>query len=318
MRNPTRWAPMVAAMVLVTACGGGGGGVGGGGEAGPLDGAEFTVGSKEFPEQLILGHIAIKALENAGATVTDQLGIEGTANVRTALTSNKIQMYWEYTGTGWSTLLKHEVTEAPKDTQQLYQKVAQEDLQKNKIVWLSPAPMNNTYAIATAPGKGTQLGVRTLTDYARLANSNPQQASLCAANEFLTRDDGLPGLEKTYGFKLPKTSVSEMDLAVIHTRIPKSQPCNFGEVFATDGEIVANRLEVVQDDKGAFVKYNLAMTVRQDAYDKHKQALNAVFDPITKLLTDDVMRQLNAKVSKQGLDEEEVAEQFLKDNKLIK
>lgn len=314
MRRSTGLAGLLATLTLTAACGGGGGG---GGE-GPLAGAEFTVGSKEFPEQLILGHIAIKALENAGASVDDKTGIEGTVNVRRGLTSGQVDMYWEYTGTGWSELLQHEVTDAPKDPQELHQKVAGEDLQKNKVVWLKTAPMNNTYAIATTQAKSQELGVRTLSDYARLAKSNPQKASLCAANEFLTRDDGLPGLQKAYGFTLPKNVTSEMKLAIVHTRIPKSDPCNFGEVFATDGEIVANKLTIVQDDKQAFVKYNLAMTVRQEIYNKHKKVLDEVFGPITAKLTDQVMQQLNAKVSQEGQDEEDVAEEFLQDNNLIK
>lgn len=310
--TPARLAGLlVAAALAAPACGAGSGG----GGDGPLAGAEFTVGSKEFPEQLILGQIAILALENAGASVTDETGIEGTANTRRALDAGEIDMYWEYTGTGWSTILQHEVTDAPADTQKLYQQVAEED-QGNGVIWLDPAPMNNTYALATTQAKSQELGVQTISDYAELAESNPQQASLCAANEFLVRPDGLQRVEKTYGFDLPRNVVSEMELNIIHTRIPQSDPCNFGEVFATDGQIVTNNLAVLEDDKNAFVKYNLAMTIRQDVYSQQQQALDQVFDPITKLLTDDAMQQLNAKVGAGEL-EEEVAETFLEDNGLL-
>ncbi|MQA84765.1 MAG: glycine/betaine ABC transporter substrate-binding protein [Streptosporangiales bacterium] len=320
--KPARVAGVLAALALASVgasagCGGGvgGGGVGGGGD-GPLAGVEFTVGSKEFPEQVILGQIAILALENAGADVTDETGIEGTANVRRALDSGEIDMYWEYTGTGWSTILQHEVTDAPSDTQELYEAVAKEDREKNQVFWLDPAPLNNTYAIATTQAKAQELGVQSLSDYAELASKSPEQASLCAANEFLVRPDGLQLLEKAYGLKLPGGAVSEMDLNIIHTRIPKSDPCNFGEVFATDGQIVTNNLTVLEDDKSAFVKYNLAMTIRGDAYNEHKQALDQVFNPIAKQLTDETMQQLNAKVGEGEL-EEDVAEGFLKDKGLI-
>jgi osmoprotectant transport system substrate-binding protein len=323
MRHPTRLtgpSAWLAALALtgaaLSACGGGGDDAGGGG-SGPLAGASFTVGSKEFTEQLILGQIAIKALENAGAKVTDKIGTQGTANTRKALTTGQTHMYWEYTGTGWNEHLGHEAADAPADTQQLYRQVADEDRQKNQIVWLKPAPMNNTYAIATAQGRGRQLGVRTLSDYARLANSNPRQASLCAANEFLTRDDGWPGVQKAYGFTLPEGSISEVDLGIVYTRVPKGEPCNFGEVFATDGRIVVNKLEIVQDDKQFFVNYNLAMTIRKDVYDKYQQQLAQVFDPITQKLTNETMQRLNTQVDDDGLPEEVVAESFLEDNGLL-
>ena len=57
-----------------------------------------------------------------------------------------IDMYWEYTGTGWVNILGHTTTNVPTD---LYQKVAAEDKAKHNVAWLKPAPMNDTYAIAT-------------------------------------------------------------------------------------------------------------------------------------------------------------------------
>ncbi|HZF57418.1 MAG TPA: glycine betaine ABC transporter substrate-binding protein, partial [Rubrobacter sp.] len=99
---------LIAVLALISAgCGGAGGG--GGGASGDVDlsGAEITVGSKEFTEQLILGQITLQALENAGATVNDQIGLAGSVAARKALESGDIDMYWEYTGTAWITYLGH-------------------------------------------------------------------------------------------------------------------------------------------------------------------------------------------------------------------
>ncbi|MDN5861193.1 MAG: glycine/betaine ABC transporter substrate-binding protein, partial [Pseudonocardia sp.] len=316
---------LLAAGLAATACGGGGGGGGSGGGGGggtgslsaiDMSGATFTVGSKEFTEQLILGQIAIQALQATGATVNDRTGITGTTNVRTALTSGEIDMYWEYTGTGWTTLLGHTSSEAPKDPKALYEAVAKEDLAKNQINWLQPAPMNNTYAIATAEGRGEQLGVKNLTDYAALVARDPSKARLCAAAEFLARDDGLPGLSKAYGFSLPADAVATLELSLIPPQVASGQACNFGEVFATDGAVAANNLVIVPDDKNFFVAYNAAMTVRQDVFQKNPK-LADVFNPIAKLLTTDLMRSLNEKVDVQGELPETVAKQFLTDNGFI-
>jgi osmoprotectant transport system substrate-binding protein len=315
-------AVLAAAALAVTACGGGGGGGGTGGGGGEgslsaidLSGATFRVGSKEFTEQIVLGQIAVQALEATGATVGNLTTITGSTNVRTALTAGELDMYWEYTGTGWTTHLRHEPQSAPKGDQELYEAVSAED-KGNGIAWLAPAPVDNTYAIATAQGRDAQLGVRTLSEYAALVNRDPAQARMCAAAEFLTRDDGWPGLEKAYGFDLPDNGIAELELSLVPQEIASGANCNFGEVTATDGAVAANNLVILEDDKQFFVPYNAAMTVRQEVLDQHPQ-LAEVFDPIAAKLTTELMRGLNERVDVGGELPEDVAEQFLRDNGFI-
>jgi len=313
LRTTRLLAVLVAAALAVTACGSsGGGGSAGGGSLGKIDlsGASFNVGSKEFTENVVLGEIARQALEATGASVGAVKTVTGTTTVRTALTSGSIDMYWDYTGTGWTTILKREVSKAPKDGEQLYQAVAAAD-KANGVVWLAPAPLNNSYAIATLKGRDDQLGVRNLSDYAALVKRDPAQATMCVAAEFHTRDDGLPGLEKTYGF--PETGVSELELSLIPNLIKAGTKCNFGEVTTSDGSVTANNLTILDDDKQAFVLYNAALTVRQDVYTRNPR-LAEVFDPISKLLTTETVRALNTKVDQGGALPEDVAGQWLKDN----
>ena len=312
-------AALAVTALAATACGGGGGGGGGGAGGGEgslsgvdLAGATFTVGSKEFTEQIVLGEIAVQALQAAGADVQNLVSITGTTNVRTALTAGEIDMYWEYTGTGWTVHLQREAAEAPKGSEQLYQAVAEAD-RANGVAWLQPAPLNNTYAIATAQGRGEQLGVTNLTEYAALVERDPAQARMCAAAEFLTRDDGFPGLEQAYGFDLPPDGVAELELSLIPPQVASGESCNFGEVFATDGAVAANDLVLVEGDQEFFVAYNAAMTVRQDVLDRSPQ-LAEVFDPISQVLTTDVMRSLNERVDVGGELPDEVAQQFLQEN----
>jgi osmoprotectant transport system substrate-binding protein len=317
----TRTAAVLATAVLaLTACGGGGGAAGGGGAGGgagslaavDLSGASFAVGSKEFTEQIILGEIAVQALEAAGADVEPLATITGTTNVRTALTSGQLDMYWEYTGTGWSTHLQREVAAAPRDERELYDQVKQADA-ANGVVWLDPAPLNNAYAIAISRAKGEELGVATMSDYANLVNANLAQARMCAAAEFLTRDDGLPGVARVYGFTLPRDAIAELELSLIPAETAKAEACTVGEVTVTDGAVSANDLVVLEDDKDAFVDYNLAMTVRQEVLDQNPK-LADVFNPIAAKLTSDVMRSLNERVDVDGELPEDVATQWLQEN----
>ncbi len=313
-RKTVRLAALAAGLALAAAaCGGDSGGSASSEE---LSGASFTVGSKEFTEQLILGQITILALEDAGAEVTDETGITGTTNVRKALESDEIDMYWEYTGTGWAELLGHDAGEAATDSQELFDAVSEEDLAKNDVAWLALAPGNNAYAIATSASTSEDLGVTTLSDYAELASSSPDDASICAASEFIDRADGLPGLEETYGFDLPEESLTEVELGIVFTRVPEGDPCKFGEVFATDGRIPANEMLVLEDDKGFFVLYNLALTMNKSVLDDNP-ALEDIFAPIAEKLTTEELQALNAQVDVDGLPEEQVAQTWLEDNGLI-
>ena len=297
--------------LIVGGCGGGGG------ASGDMDlsGAEFTVGSKEFTEQLILGQITLQVLENAGATVNDQIGLAGTVAARKALESGEIDMYWEYTGTGWITHLGH--TKPIPNSQKQFEAVAKEDLEKNDVEWLSPpAPANNTYTMAVRSEAYDKLGVKKLSDFKQLVEENPEEATVCVGTEFSTRDDGLPGMEKASDFEFPKENIVKIDEGLIYQQTDEGKQCNFGEVFQTDGRIEALDLELVQDDKSFFPIYNPALNVSKEVIDEYPQ-ITKLFAPISKKLTTEELQKLNAKVDVQGQLEDQVAEEWLSENGFI-
>jgi osmoprotectant transport system substrate-binding protein len=299
--------------LIIAGCGGGGGG----GASGDVDlsGAEFTVGSKEFTEQLILGQITLQVLENAGATVNDQIGLAGSVAARKALESGEIDMYWEYTGTGWITHLGH--TDPIPNRQKQFEAVAKEDLKKNDIEWLSPpSPANNTYTMAVRSEAYDKLGVKKLSDFKQLVEENPEEATVCVGTEFSTRDDGLPGMEKAYDFEFPKENIVKIDEGLIYQQTDKGDRCNFGEVFQTDGRIAALDLELIEDDKSFFPIYNPALNVRKDVIEEYPQ-IAELFAPISEKLTTQELQALNAKVDVDGQLEDQVAEEWLSENGFI-
>jgi len=276
-----------------------------------LSGAEITVGSKEFTEQLVLGQITIQVLENAGATVTDETGLVGSTVVREALTAGDIDMYWEYSGTGW---LTHLGNDAPIiDAQEQYDAVKEADA-ANDIAWLEPAPFNNTYAVALASETATELGLTTLSDLAAYAAENADGATLCAAAEFLGRDDGLPGLEAAYGFEF--SDVAELEVGLVYTSADKGDPCVFGEVFATDGRLAALGLTVLEDDKVFFGTYLPALNVRQEVIDANP-GIADLFTPVAQALDAETMSALNAQVDVDGEEPADVAASFLTEMGLV-
>ncbi|PRX65991.1 osmoprotectant transport system substrate-binding protein [Nonomuraea fuscirosea] len=297
-----------AALTLGTAGCGSPGEVEAGSAGDELAGAKFIVGSKDFTENIMLGKIAVQLLKAHGAEIVDKTNLGGTVANRKALESSEIDMYWEYSGTGWIEHLKN--AKPIQDSAEQFKATADADLQKNKIHWIGPTPLNNTYALAIRSEKATELGVKTVSDVAALAKSKPEEVSICIETEFSTRDDGLPGLSKAYDMTIPKDRVKLLDTGVVYTETDKGQTCNFGEVFTTDGRIAALGLTVLEDDKKFFPIYNAAMTMRQETYDKYP-ALEKVLQPVIAKLDDATMQQLNARVDVEGEEPGKVSADWL-------
>ena len=279
-----------------------------------LNGAKLTVGSKDFDEQLLLGQVAIVALQAAGATPVDKTNIQGSNNTRLALTGGDIDLYWEYTGTGWISYLKN--TKPIDDSQKQFDAVVKADA-KNGITWWDRAPANNTYALAQTQATLDKYGVKTLSDYAALAKKNPAAASICIESEFQSRDDGLPGVKKAYGFKLPGKSEHLLDTAVVYTELNKGGTCNFGEVYETDGRVPSLKLNVLQDNKQFFPIYNPAISLRSDVAKKYP-GLEALFKPIADKLTTEKLSALNKQVSVDGKKPRAVAQEWMRSEGFIK
>lgn len=318
-RNMAAWrlvAGAFAVMMLATACSGGDdtdtAGSGSIGEQYDLSGATITVGSKEFTEQLILGNITKLALTAAGAEVKDQIGLQGSTTVREALVSGDIDLYWEYLGTGWVTYLKNE--KGIPGTEAQFAAVRDADA-ANKIVWLDPTPFDDTYAVAVSDENAKRLNVSTISDFAALVARSPADATFCAGGEFATRPDGLPGLEKAYGFKLPAGSISNVQDALVYTQVDKGD-CNFGSIFATDGRVKSLGLTVLTDDKKFFPPFNASLNVREEVLRQHPE-IKDIFAPIAKALDNDTMVALNAQVDVDGEDPADVAKSWLQDNGYI-
>ncbi|MEV5893862.1 glycine betaine ABC transporter substrate-binding protein [Nonomuraea fuscirosea] len=305
----TTFALLAAAALTLGAAGCGSPGEVEAGSAGDeLAGATFIVGSKDFTENIVLGKIAVQLLRAHGAEIVDKTNLGGTVANRKALESSEIDLYWEYSGTGWIEHLKN--AKPIQGSAEQFKATAEADLQKNKIHWIGPTPLNNTYALAIRSEKATELGVKTVSDVAALAKSKPEEVSICIETEFSTRDDGLPGLSKAYDMTIPKERVKLLDTGVVYTETDKGQTCNFGEVFTTDGRIAALGLTVLEDDKKFFPIYNAAMTMRQETYDKYP-ALEKVLQPVIAKLDDATMQQLNARVDVEGEEPGKVSADWL-------
>ena len=276
-----------------------------------LDGATVTVGSKNFSENVLLGKMAIILLQSSGADVTDLTNIPGSAAARQAMLDGQIQAMWEYTGTGWITYLGHE--KPIPDEEKQYTAVRDEDLKKNKLVWLKPAPMNNTYGFAITRKVADKYKITKLSELKKVP---VDERTFCVESELINRPDGLKGMLEKYDVPLgdakgvPNKNLKTFQTGAIYDATAKGA-CNFGEVFTTDGRIVALHLKVLQDDRNFFPKYNVALVLDQKTARKYPQ-IDDLMAPVTEKLTDDVLLKLNAQIDVDGRDPALVAFDWLK------
>ncbi|MGQ9837706.1 MAG: glycine betaine ABC transporter substrate-binding protein [Cyanobacteriota bacterium] len=261
----------------------------------------ITVGSKDFTEQFILGEMYALALEAAGFTVERKLNLGGTPVAHAGLLSGEIDLYPEYTGTGLLTVLKLPTSGDPVE---VYETVAREYEARFQLIWLDPAPLNNTQALAMTRARAAELGIATLSDMAAKAS----ELVMIGPPEFQAREDGLPGLQAAYGnFRLKEYKAVDPGLRY---RGLLDGEADVAVAFGTDGEIAAFDLVLLEDDQKLFPPYQVAPVVRQDTLEANPgiaEALNA----LSPLLTDAVMQELNYEVSGNQREPADVARAFL-------
>lgn len=267
------------------------------------------VGSKDFTEQFIIGEMYALVLEKAGLNVERKLNLGGTPVAQTALEKGEIDLYPEYTGTGLLTVLK---LPAISDQQEVFSKVTQGYKEQFNLVWLDPAPMNNTQALAMTSEGASKFGIKTISDLA--VPTTASQLVMIGPPEFAEREDGLPGIKAAYG-EFDLKEYKAVDPGLRYKGLVDGE-ADVAVAFGTDGEISAFNLVVLEDDKKLFPPYQVAPVVRQDTLDANP-AIAEALNSLAPLLTNEVMQTLNYEVSGNQREPADVAREFLTQEGLI-
>jgi len=240
-------------------------------------------------------------LEDAGLPVERKFGLAGTAVAQAAILQGEIHLYPEYTGTGLLTVLKLPVNSDPVE---VYRLVEAGYRVQFDLLWLDPAPMNNTQALAMTQEHADALGIRTISDMVAQASG----LVMVGPPEFDQREDGLPGLQRTYGdFTLRQYLPVEKGLR--YQALTAGQ-ADVAVAFGTDGEISAFNLIVLEDDKGMFPPYQVAPVLRAELLDTHPE-IRGLLNQLPPYLTDQTVQRLNYEVSGYQREPSEVAKEFL-------
>jgi osmoprotectant transport system substrate-binding protein len=273
----------------------------------------IVVASKIDTEGALLGHMLAAMIEARGLAVERKIQLGPTNIVRAALLAGQIDLYPEYTGNG-ALFFHREADPEWKNAAAGYAEVKRLDRAENKLVWLEPAPANNTWVIAIRgdlPGFAERKCLDDLATY--LARGG--RFKLAASAEFVESPAALPAFEATYGFQLRSTQLLTLSggntAATLRAAAEGISGVNAAMAYGTDGEVAALGLTALCDDKGAQIVYAPAPVVRQAVLDRHPE-IAAVLDPVFASLSLTTLQRLNARIAVAGEDSGAVALDYLK------
>ncbi|EIK4141565.1 ABC transporter substrate-binding protein [Salmonella enterica] len=286
----------------------------------PLQAASpVTVGSKIDTEGALLGNMILQVLESHGVKTVNKIQLGTTPVVRGAITAGELDIYPEYTGNG-AFFFKDENDPAWKNAKQGFEKVKKLDAEQNKLVWLTPAPANNTWTIAVRQDIAEKNKLSSLADLSRYLKEGGT-FKLAASAEFIERADALPAFEKTYDFTLNQNQLLSLaggDTAVtIKAAAQQTSGVNAAMAYGTDGPVAALGLQTLSDPKGVQPIYAPAPVVRESVLQAYPQIADWL-QPVFASLDEKTLQQLNARIAVEGLDAKKVAADYLRQKGWVK
>ncbi|KAB0676410.1 glycine betaine ABC transporter substrate-binding protein OsmF [Aureimonas leprariae] len=281
--------------------------------------APVVVSSKIDTEGGVLGNVILLALKNAGIETTDRIQLGATPVVRKAISGGEIDIYPEYTGNGAFFFNKAD-DPAWKDAGKAYDAVKKLDYDANKIVWLQPAPANNTWGIAVKGEVADENKLTTMSDFGKWI-AGGGKAKLAASAEFVNSAPALPAFQTTYGFQLKPDQLLTLSggdtAATIAAAAQGTNDVNAAMVYGTDGGIAPSGLKVMEDDKGVQPVYQPSPIVREEVL-KANPKIEEVLKPIFAGLDLATLQELNGRVQVGGEPANAVAEDYLKSKGFLK
>jgi osmoprotectant transport system substrate-binding protein len=269
---------------------------------------QVVIASKPMTEQLILAEMFTLLIEaNSDISVKHLPGIGGgTANIHPAMIKGEIDIYPEYTGTGWMQVLKEEYIEDPME---LYDSVKAAYDETYSIRWLDLYGFNNTYGLAIRRELAELYDIRTYSDLL----AYDQDLVFGANYDFYEREDGYPGLQEAYDIDF--RTLVELEIGLKYQAIGEKE-VDVTNIFTTDGRLEAYDLVVLEDDLNFFPSYYATTLIRNETLEKYPELLD-ILNVLGNQISDTEMIHMNYLVETDNLDPKKVAQDFLIEKGLL-
>ncbi|MBK1622868.1 glycine betaine ABC transporter substrate-binding protein OsmF [Afifella marina] len=274
--------------------------------------AQVVVSSKIDTEGGVIGNIILEVLNDAGIETENRLQLGATPVVRKAITAGEIDIYPEYTGNA-AFFFNRADEPVWTDAEKAYDMAKKLDGEENDIVWLTPAPANNTWAVALRSDVAEENDITTFSDFGKWVTDGGD-VKLVASSEFVNSAAALPAFQKAYDFKLNSDQLIVLSggdtAATIRAAARETNGANAAMVYGTDGAIQAAGLQVLEDDKGVQPVYQPTAIIRKPVLDEHPEIAD-LLKPVFEALTLETLQKLNGQVQVEGQPAADVAHEFL-------
>ncbi len=265
------------------------------------------IATKPMTEQYILGEMVKSLIEENSelkVKVTEGIG-GGTLNIHPALLTKDFDLYPEYTGTGWNTVLKEDSVYKDDKFSQLQSSYNDLDL-----MWKGMVGFNNTYGIGVTKEVAEQYNLKTYSDLSEVSD----QLVFGGEYDFFEREDGYKMLQNVYNLNFKKTM--DLDIGLKYNAIEQGK-IDVVNIFTTDGRLEQAGLVVLEDDKNMYPSYKCGFVVRKEVLEKNP-ILVEVFRTLENVISNEDMMKMNYYVEIMGEDYKDVAYNFLRQKRLIK
>jgi osmoprotectant transport system substrate-binding protein len=266
----------------------------------------LTIGSKNFPEQEILGEIYAQALAAAGYKVKTDLNLGSETVALRSVKSGQISGYPEYASTALTSFFGLEPEEVPADANEAWEK-ANAEFEKEGLTAFPPTPFASANAVGTLKKTAEKYGLENVSDLKGVS----EKLSLYGSPECRQRIDCLAGLEKLYGLKFK--SFHPVDIGLRYTVLEKGQ-ADLSILFTTDPQLSAesDKFVILEDDKHVFPAGNVIFVTKKSTAEKAGPDYEKTIVQVQKGLTLEVMQELDARVELEKQTPKEAAAAYLK------
>jgi len=271
------------------------------------EGKSVTIGNKGNAEQYILAAMLqqmIAAHTDIEAIVLDLSG--GTPVVHEAMLAKQIDMYPEYSNSGWLYALKHDPFDGTHAG--MVEEMKKEYHEKFGFEWFGFYGFDDSYAIAVRKEVAEANNLKTISDIAAVSDG----LRFGANPDYYEVSGGYTALAEAYGFKF---ETIDIEVGLKYKALAEGQ-VDAINAFTTDGSLARFELTILRDDKAFFQEFYATTLVREDTLQKYPE-LRAVLDKLTGKISAEEMIAMNDQVETGGRDPKDVAREFLEGKGLL-
>jgi len=272
----------------------------------------LTIGSKNFPEQEILGEIYTQALAAAGYNAKSDLSLGSETVALKTLKAGKVSGYPEYASTALTAFFGLEPEEVPSDATEAWEK-ANAEFEKEGLVAFEPTPFASANAVGLLKTTAEKYHLKTISDLQGVS----EKLTIYGSPECEERIDCLAGLEKLYGLKFKE--FKPVDIELRYTVLEKGQ-ADLSILFTTDPQLASEdeKFVILEDDKHVFPAGNVIFVTSKKVAEEAGPDYEKTILNVQHGLTLEVMQELDARVELERQSPAEAATAYLESAGYIK